>query len=302
MSNYWDATQEQTTANQAAWLQRRSLGIGGSEIGIILGKSPYRTAYSLWLEKTGKKQPENISALPHVQRGIRGEKTCRILLEQKYLTSFNPKEWTKGLVCRCTDDGYSLDKNWILEIKCMGKDAHAAAAQGVVPEHYRLQCQWNLMISGAERCLFVSFRPEDETMHIIDILPDEKEGAQLYQFAELWWSNHITNGIPPALMAGDYVKCELDSFTKAATDYKLALDEFRKAEDLLEQRKAVLSSFTTQDIPALRGAGLMVSRATRQGSVDYKKIPELKGVNLEQYRKDPVQYVVVRSEKEDSGS
>ncbi|MFO1392753.1 MAG: hypothetical protein U1F09_03170 [Steroidobacteraceae bacterium] len=33
-----------------------------------------------------------------------------------------------------------------------------------------------------------------------------------------------------------------------------------------------------------KGAGVQVTRYWKQGSVDYKKIPELKGLDLERYR------------------
>jgi hypothetical protein len=38
------------------------------------------------------------------------------------------------------------------------------------------------------------------------------------------------------------------------------------------------------------GGGVRVSKLTRKGNVDYKKIPELKAVNLDEYRKAPMEY------------
>lgn len=36
------------------WLQDRKTGIGGSDIGVILGLNPKKTPYQLWAEKTGR--------------------------------------------------------------------------------------------------------------------------------------------------------------------------------------------------------------------------------------------------------
>lgn len=36
------------------WLKARNKGLGGSDIGAILGLSPYKTAVDVWLEKTGR--------------------------------------------------------------------------------------------------------------------------------------------------------------------------------------------------------------------------------------------------------
>ena len=36
------------------WLSLRKGYIGGSDAGAVLGMNPYKSAYSLWAEKTGK--------------------------------------------------------------------------------------------------------------------------------------------------------------------------------------------------------------------------------------------------------
>ena len=48
-----------------AWLESRRLGIGGSDVAAILGFSPYKSPYQLWLDKTGRserKESQNESA------------------------------------------------------------------------------------------------------------------------------------------------------------------------------------------------------------------------------------------------
>jgi len=40
------------------WHAERSNGVGGSEVGTILGLNPYESAYALWAKKTGKIQSE----------------------------------------------------------------------------------------------------------------------------------------------------------------------------------------------------------------------------------------------------
>ena len=40
------------------WLKYRTQGIGGSDVSIIAGINPFRSAYQLWLEKTGQAEPE----------------------------------------------------------------------------------------------------------------------------------------------------------------------------------------------------------------------------------------------------
>jgi putative phage-type endonuclease len=43
------------------WLRIRQLGIGSSDAAPAIGLSPYKCPLSLWLEKTGRKEPEDLS-------------------------------------------------------------------------------------------------------------------------------------------------------------------------------------------------------------------------------------------------
>ena len=45
-------------ASHEEWLKEREYGIGASEVGAVLGVSPYETPFSLWLKKTKQIPPE----------------------------------------------------------------------------------------------------------------------------------------------------------------------------------------------------------------------------------------------------
>ena len=55
------------TAQQ--WHEIRSKGLGGSDIGALLGLNPYKGPYQLWLEKTGQYQAPDISEKIAIQVG-----------------------------------------------------------------------------------------------------------------------------------------------------------------------------------------------------------------------------------------
>lgn len=44
------------------WLQERTKGLGGSDAGVVLGLNKYKTAFELWLEKTGQVEPQEIDS------------------------------------------------------------------------------------------------------------------------------------------------------------------------------------------------------------------------------------------------
>lgn len=62
------------------WLENRTR-IGGSDAASIVGLNPYKTNVDLWLEKTGRKKPEDISAKSYVQYGINAEEHLRELFK-----------------------------------------------------------------------------------------------------------------------------------------------------------------------------------------------------------------------------
>lgn len=291
--NAWEGSLEKDDAKQAAWLAERKLGIGGSEIGIIMGLSPYKTAWQLCQEKLGLVQAPSISGLPHVQRGIKGEVECRQLLEEKYGGRYEPRTWNKGDIFRCTDDGYNQERSQILEIKCMGKDAHAAASAGDIPETYRLQCQWNLMVSGVAMCLFISYRPEDQSMHEVVIAPDLALHEKMAAFATNWWKKYIVDGIEHPRSAKDYRLVKDDVFEKAALAYKKLKERIDQDTKDCAKLKDIMTKQLTDSTPAVRGGGVRLSRTVRKGNIEYGKIEALKHINLEDYRKPSTSVVSI---------
>jgi len=47
-----------------------------------------------------------------------------------------------------------------------------------------------------------------------------------------------------------------------------------------------------------RGGGIKLSKVVSKGTIDYKAIPELAGVDLEKYRKKPTECWKITQEKE----
>ena len=71
-AKYGQATRLASTTDlpREQWLAIRKLGIGSSDAAVAVGLSPYRCPLSLWLEKTGRKEPEDISHKEAVLWGI----------------------------------------------------------------------------------------------------------------------------------------------------------------------------------------------------------------------------------------
>ena len=54
----------------AQWLKNRRDGVGGSDVGAIMGISPWRSPLEVWLEKTGREEAPDLSGNEAVQMGV----------------------------------------------------------------------------------------------------------------------------------------------------------------------------------------------------------------------------------------
>ena len=66
------------------WHKRRIRGIGASDASAVVGVNPYKTNVRLWEEKTGRREPEDISGKPYVRYGIDAEAPLRKLFALDY--------------------------------------------------------------------------------------------------------------------------------------------------------------------------------------------------------------------------
>jgi hypothetical protein len=62
-----------------------------------------------------------------------------------------------------------------------------------------------------------------------------------------------------------------------------SIKELQKQEEELRKELIFLSGESNS-----KGAGISLCQVVRKGSVDYSKIPELKEVDLDKYRKDSI--------------
>jgi putative phage-type endonuclease len=130
-------------------------GIGGSDAGTIAGLNRYKTAYDLWMEKTGKKESfqgnqatswgnalEDIVAQKYSERtGNKLRKSNNIFIHKKY-------KWMTGNIDRMVAGSKKL-----VEIKtALGKFRSDAEwgddGSDIVPEIYFLQVQHYLAVTN----------------------------------------------------------------------------------------------------------------------------------------------------------
>ncbi len=272
MTNDWASFETQGLGDRKKY-------IGGSDIASILGISPYKTSYQLWLEKTGKVIPKDISNMPHVRRGIDAEPTARFLVNEKLGREFKAGKF-KGDEPWMVANVDGIDDKGLLEIKTMGLEKHLAVLAGQIPEYYTCQLEWYCAITGKETCIFASYRPEDSTLNMTTYWTNKEYQNTIVKSARAFWT-HVTQKEPPELDDKDHELCMESDMLEAANDYKIISLEIKELESKQKMLRDILIS---KEVPLLVG-GLKVTPYFRKGNVEYAKIEALKGVNLDNYRK-----------------
>lgn len=295
MDLFEEETQEQL---RTKFLEQRKKSVGGSDVPIIMGLSPYKNIYTLWLEKTGLVQAEDISSKFHVMKGISNEPVARALLEEQMEMRFTPTRWvhpTKPHLA-CNDDGFNADYKALIEIKVMGLQNHENTKAGIVPEHYMAQVQYNLALSNALIGYFVSYRVETKELAIVTVQPDLEYQKKLIEAADNFWINHVVPMVPPELTDDCYVSCIDPEFELLSDKYKRLKADLKMVEEELEIVESGLHEFLGTHA-AIRQNGILVQRITKKGNVNYKAIPELKDVDLEKYRAPSTTYIAIKGVK-----
>ena len=282
------------------WLALRRTKRCASETPIVMSLSPWGTWNSLKATKAGRDAVET-SAMRH---GKINEERARQAFSFEFGGggSLLPVVVIDGPWLASIDGAYD-DLSEIVEIKCPVKgrasSTWAAAARGEVEPHYLAQVQHQLMVTRAKLAHFFVHDCETGMGVRVRVEPDPaawEEIARAWDAYEAWAAKDVPmpsreariatyrRSAPPP-EAQQPAPPEADKAARAWADAKRALDAAKAAEE--QARKALLSAVE----PIRNGqqtveiAGVEVAWSSRAGSVDYKAIPELKGVNLEAYRK-----------------
>ncbi len=265
--------------NTPEWLEMRKKYIGASDAPAIMGISPWKSKYQLWEEKVSISVPTYKSASMH--RGTEMEPIAReefikmtgLIVEPEVM--FHPS----NSFMMASLDGLSKDKKYAVEIKCPGPVDHNEAMLDMVPKKYVPQLQHQLEVCGLEMIFYFSFN--GSSGKIIEVRRDQAYIDKLVKEEKAFWKC-VENFEPPELTNKDYVERDDFEWSLAAKNWE---DNNKHMKILQERDKRYRDSLVDlSNGKNCQGSGITLSRVLRKGNVDYKAIPELKEVDLEQYR------------------
>ena len=261
------------------WLEWRKKGLGASDAPIIMGVSPWKTAFELWLEKTGQKKSETSNFA--MERGNKLEPKARAYYEAEHDIDMPAQlfEHPKKTYIRASLDGWNAEKQLILEIKCPGKDDHKTAIDGIVPEKYYPQLQHQMLVTGAKMAHYFSF---DGTKGVtVKVDRDEEYIKKLEKKLDEFW-NFVTTKTPTPLSEEDYLHIEEPLMQAKLCELKAIKIKIDELKENFEKLKTEITSAMLH--PRIKYNGVKIAKVIRKGSINYSKVPELKCLDLEQFR------------------
>lgn len=139
------------------WHNLRNKGIGGSEVGIILGYNDYMSDYELWKLKVGKAKPYNLEQNEAVIRGNKAEPHLIGLFAANNpgmdVVAGNDVSYVSKhrKYARANLDGV-INNDTVLEIKT-AKVRNMSEWKDKVPMCYYLQCMWYMYVTGFRKAV-----------------------------------------------------------------------------------------------------------------------------------------------------
>lgn len=183
---------------------QRHLGIGGSDVPIIMGLSNFMTPVCLWLQKRGETAPESTES-PQAYWGniledvVRQEfvKRHNVYVEQPGTVVNDAYPFMRGNI-----DGFILNENAVLEIKTANQFlSHEWGQDDVgIPKRYLVQLAYYCMITNASRgYIAVLIGGQDYREYIYE--RDEFLEADILIACEKFWACVQSGEQPPAQLA-----------------------------------------------------------------------------------------------------
>jgi predicted phage-related endonuclease len=183
---------------------RRS-GLGGSDIAAILGMSPYRKPFDVYLEKTGQlddpiEESERIWAGKRLERVIAEMYTEKTGRAHQWMDKTLPAVAGAGEHRIWTPDAL-VDPDGGMDAKNVAWDQGyqwGLPDTADVPDHIAIQANWYIDCSAREWWDIAAFFGGHE-LRIYRVVRDPETIGMMREAAEKFWRDHVVLNVPPPL-------------------------------------------------------------------------------------------------------
>jgi len=267
------------------WLNVRELYGMASEVSALLGVSKWepKTPLALYKVKTGETVIKTNFAMNH---GNLHEDEARQMFEDDMGATWEPVVvLNEDLQIGASLDGWREKDNSVLEIKCPLKGIDSdlwkeLVATDRIPEQYWLQCQQQMLVTGAETLYFYIYDVTNTCGLMKIVKPNKKAQDSIKCAWDKYWGQQ-----PPLASTSDVVENTDAIWADTAREWKevsVALAELKKQEAALKESLIEMSNGQS-----MTAEGVQIKVSSVKGRVNYKLVPQLDGVDLEEYRDEP---------------
>lgn len=298
--------------NSPEWHAYRAQKFNASDAPAMLGVSKYKTREQLLHERATGIAPEvNAAVQKRFDDGHRFEALARPIAEKIIGAELYPVTGSLGNYS-ASFDGITMDENIIFEHKTLNDELRLVDLSSyAMPEMYRVQMEQQLMVSGAESCLFMASKWEgDELIEARDAyyFPDFKLRQRIVdgwaQF-EKDLANYVmpeviekvigadvqSLPVPSVQVKGELVACNLELLTPmfdkflTETNTKLTTDQDFADADI--NAKKAREAASNLKLTAKAIVNQMASVSAVVGALEnYAKAFDTLGLNLEKAVKE----------------
>lgn len=286
---------DKTGWDEETWQEFRAKqkGIGGSEVATILGLNPYKSAFSLWLEKTGQVERPTVdnqyiewgNILEPVIREKFAKETGLEVFTNPYVMAHDHFDF---MVANIDGEVVENGHKGVLEIKTASERYKRDWEDGP-PNHYMLQIQHYLAVMGEEYqfayCAvliggndFRYFRIERDEFVIDHIIAAESKFAIMVEkmiSPEITGTPAETDWLNDTYPEDNGESCEMSEFIETLTAEYIAITA--QIKDLQADADSIKNRIKqeAQDYKLLKGQTVKVSIPTiRKVIFDQKRFAE----------------------------
>lgn len=245
-------------------LADRKNGIGASEIGAVLGLDRYKSAIDVWLEKTGRRQPDWSPSSQAAKMGHLLEPVVAQLAEERYSvlyegmtvqvqsspTVVGAMDWMRATPDRIVTSGFPYGtEQWVLEFKTKSWNTYkdfGAEGTDAVPHSILLQALWQMMVTGLRRC-DVAVLVDGREFFIHPVHFDADLASDVGERIASFWYDHVVADKEPPIAHRNDVAYLREKFSAHSAELAPVTSELDAAVNLLAITKAELKRLEEQE-------------------------------------------------------
>lgn len=257
------------------WLKWRKSHFMASESAEMMDKSPFGNPLKLAHKKYGDLEVYEHKAMAE---GKDSEAWIRDGVNYLHSADFVPLvvEWDENPKFGASLDGYYNDV--VLEIKYLTPDKFEEVRSSKAPsEHYYIQIQHQLMVTGAKECLFIAVNADNLSMTECVVKPDIKLQTTIAKEWLKWAKKYENSELEPL----EYEITKGDERAEIWQDKALKLAQIQtQIKELQMMEKELKESFINlSDGKKTRGYGVLVY-PTERTSYQYSKFIKDNGLKI----------------------